>query len=269
MRTLMANTYFITRPEALGKPWILIDAGLPGYGATIERAAAFHFGARRPPAAIVLTHGHFDHVGALCHLAGVWGVPVYAHPLEFAFLTGGRSYPPPDPRAGGGALSWLSPLYPRGPIDLGTALRPLPPDGRLPLLPEWQWLHTPGHSPGHVSFFRQRDRILIAGDAVVTVRQESLFAVLAQRRQVHRPPGYYTIDWTAAAASVQALDGLAPTVLAAGHGSPMYGRSMRDELRYLATHFQRLAVPPHGRYTTSPIRSIDDHVRTAEAQAPM
>ncbi|RYE43220.1 MAG: MBL fold metallo-hydrolase, partial [Hyphomicrobiales bacterium] len=38
----------------------------------------------------------------------------------------------------------------------------------MPGLPEWRWIATPGHSPGHVSFYRDRDGTLIAGDAFVT-----------------------------------------------------------------------------------------------------
>lgn len=83
------------------------------------------------------------------------------------------------------SLSWA---YPRGPIDLGDRVRALPGDGRVPGLPEWRWMHTPGHAPGHVSFFREADRTLIAGDAFITTKQESALAVLAQRPEVHGPP---------------------------------------------------------------------------------
>ena len=68
----------------------------------------------------LLTHGHFDHVGALGELAGGWKAPVYAHLLEMPYLAGAASYPPPDPTVGGGLTALLSPLFP---AEDGSAYR--------------------------------------------------------------------------------------------------------------------------------------------------
>ena len=127
-RTMMVNV-FIVRD---GGSWFLVDAGLGGYEQSIRRAAEDFVGSDAPPAAIVLTHGHFDHVGSLAPLLERWNVPVYAHPLERPYLTGRSSYPPPDPLVGGGAMSLLSRLYPRGPIDIGDRLQFLQEDGYIP-----------------------------------------------------------------------------------------------------------------------------------------
>ena len=147
MRTLLANVAFVGSSER----WVLVDAGVGGYSGSIAAAAGELFGHTRPPEAIVLTHGHFDHVGSLERLLDRWRVPVYAHPLELPYLTGRSSYPPPDPLVGGGAMAWSSRLFPRGPIDLGGGVQALPDDQSVPGLPGWRWMHTPGHSPGHVS----------------------------------------------------------------------------------------------------------------------
>jgi glyoxylase-like metal-dependent hydrolase (beta-lactamase superfamily II) len=105
-------------------------------------------------------------------------------------------------------MSLLSPLYPRGPIDLRPRLRALPAEGLSPVelgeLPGWQILHTPGHTPGHVSFFRPQDKTLLVGDAFCTTKPESFFeAALAQQVEMHGPPAYFTPDWNSARESVR------------------------------------------------------------------
>lgn len=71
-------------------------------------------------------------------------------PWELPYLNGTQSYPP-DAMAGGGLMSLMAPLYPRGPIDVSQWLKVLPANGDVPGMPGWRWLHTPGHAPGHVS----------------------------------------------------------------------------------------------------------------------
>jgi glyoxylase-like metal-dependent hydrolase (beta-lactamase superfamily II) len=119
-------------------------------------------------------------------------------------------------------------------------------------MPGWRWIHTPGHTAGHVALFRDSDRTLIAGDAFVTQRQESALAVMSQRQEVRRPPAYFTTDWQAARRSVATLAQLRPNVAATGHGVPMYGEAMRQELDTLVRDWDHVAVPPQGRYIHQP-----------------
>lgn len=204
-RLAIVNVAFFGKANAGDGAWVLIDAGLPGTAGAIKRAAAERFGADARPAAIILTHGHFDHVGALKTLAEDWDVPIYAHELELPYLNGSASYPPPDPSVGGGLMATMSPLFPRGPVDVSRWLQTLPADGSVPSMPGWKWIHVPGHTPGQVALWRAGDRTLIAADAFITTRQESAYAVALQTPELHGPPAYYTQDWDAARASVRKL----------------------------------------------------------------
>lgn len=145
-------------------------------------------------------------------------------------------------------MSALSRFYPRGPIDVSRWLLPLPDDGSVPGMAGWRWFHTPGHTVGHVSLFRDADRALIAGDAFITTNQESAYAVAVQRTEIHGPPRYYTTDWPAARESVERLAALDPELVATGHGRALRGAEMRLALHTLARDFDDLAVPEHGRY---------------------
>jgi glyoxylase-like metal-dependent hydrolase (beta-lactamase superfamily II) len=250
IKDVFVNMYLIHNPSQ--NKWVLLDAGLKSSAGKIRKVAEHLFWPDSKPTAIILTHAHFDHVGSLRQLADEWDVPIYAHSLERPYLTGVSSYPPPDPTVGGGLMSLLSFLYPKGPIDVSDRLLPLPDDGTVPELPEWRYYHTPGHAPGHISLFRQRDRLLLAGDAFVTTNQESAISVMRQNRKMHGPPKYFTYNWISAERSVKILAGLEPEIAATGHGRPMAGEELRQTLHYLADNFRDIAVPHSGRYIEEP-----------------
>jgi glyoxylase-like metal-dependent hydrolase (beta-lactamase superfamily II) len=90
------------------------------------------------------------------------------------------------------------------------------PQVGIPELPNWAVIHTPGHTPGHLSLYRRRDGVLITGDAAVTVDLNSLLGVLINRQGVFGPPRYSTWDWPAAQRSIATLAALEPRVLATG-----------------------------------------------------
>ena len=75
-RVVIVNVIFYGMLGARDRNWVLIDAGVMGTKALIKGAAEERFGEGARPAAIILTHGHFDHVGVLEDLAEDWDVPV-------------------------------------------------------------------------------------------------------------------------------------------------------------------------------------------------
>jgi len=249
MKDVFVNIYMIVNP--FDGNWVLVDAGLKWSAPKIKKMAQKLFGDSKP-SAIILTHGHFDHVGSLQKLVEEWNVPVYAHYLEIPYLTGKSSYPPPDPSVGGGLMTWMSWTYPNDPINVWNHVNVLPETGGVPGLPEWKFLHTPGHAPGHISLYRENDGVLIAGDAFVTTDQQSAFSVMFQVKKVCGPPRYFTYDWVQARQSVKDLMKLEPEVVATGHGKPMHGSEVRRSLHKLSEKFYEVAVPSSGRYVDDP-----------------
>lgn len=243
VRTGIANVVFIGRAGAPSGEWILVDCGIRGYADAILDAANERFGAGSVPAAIVQTHGHFDHVGSLEFLADHWDCAVLAHQDEHPFLDGQQSYPPADPTAGGGLMTLLSPLFPRSPVDVSLHLRPLASDGTVANLQGWQWLHTPGHTPGHISLWHAARQALIAGDACITTGQESAYEALVQTPELHGPPRYFTPDWDTARRSVGLLAQLPVRTLVTGHGPPLHGDDVSSRLAELARRFDEVARP--------------------------
>jgi glyoxylase-like metal-dependent hydrolase (beta-lactamase superfamily II) len=236
-----SNVYFVRSESS----WVLIDAAWPNRARLIKETAESLFGANARPAAILLTHIHPDHAGAARELARLWRVPVYVHPSELPMAAGDLST---FEQYGGPLDLWvILPLMRLVPprrresmlaeSSLKEVARAFDPGTGVPGLPEWECVHTPGHTPGHVSFFRTSDRVLITGDAVVGVKLNSLWGTLLSTQGLSLPPWYTTWSWQAAKESVAALARLEPRVLASGHGIPLTGAGTAGELRAFAAQF--------------------------------
>ena len=143
-----AHVYLVT-----GSDLFLVDTGLPGQERRICKylqdigiePSALH--------AIVLTHYDVDHIGSAVAMQQLANCPIYAHSLEIPYLLGQKIRP--------GIKRWLPaatrPIY--GKLINPTDLRPLA-EGEL--FEDWEILHTPGHTPGHISLYR--NGIAIVGD---------------------------------------------------------------------------------------------------------
>jgi len=205
--------------------------------------------------AIVLTHGHFDHAGSALDLARHWEVPIYAHRLEFPYLTARSSYPPSDPTIGG-AMAFLSRFIPTGPRDLSSHLEELK-SNEVPGLAGWEWLATPGHTPGHVSLFQSSSGVLVAGDAFATMNMDSWSGLLSNKQGLARAGAPFNCDWNATQASVKQLAKLRPNVAGCGHGIPICDDDLPNQL---ATFAEQFRAPSHGRYVQQPARTDESGV---------
>jgi glyoxylase-like metal-dependent hydrolase (beta-lactamase superfamily II) len=234
------NVYFVRS----GSSWVLIDAAWPKRGEVIKQAAEQLFGANARPAAMLLTHIHPDHSGSAPELAWLWDVPVWVHPDELPLAVGGYlpEYANPLDRWLVAPLLRVVPRQSRETMRaqgrrFADAVRAFDPSTGVPSLPDWECIPTPGHTPGHVAYFRPSDRVLIAGDALLTVNTNSPWDWVRQKQNVAGPPYISTWNWQAAKKAVAVLARLEPLVLAAGHGVPMTGPATARDLRAFADRF--------------------------------
>ena len=163
-------------------------------------------------------------------------------------MPGIQNYSEPDTSVNGGLVAKMSSLFPNEAINLGRNVKELPSNGTVPYMQGFRWIHTPGHTVGHVSLYRDNDGTLIVGDAFVTVKQESLYKVLTQTKEISGPPRYFTTDWSAAWESVKKLETLNPKVAIPGHGLPMVGDELTSNLQKLVNEFEQIALSNNGKY---------------------
>lgn len=155
--------------------WFLVDTGLPGTAPAIgDLAKSAGIGDRRL-AAILLTHQDIDHIGGLPGFLDADGdaVDVYAHEDDKAAIDGAGPMLKVSPERLAAMLESMPEPVRRG--FEATFLHPSGPnvtrtfaDGdELPIAGGLTVIHTPGHTPGHVSLYHRPSKTLIAGDAMV------------------------------------------------------------------------------------------------------
>ncbi|CAN5126213.1 hypothetical protein BH09BAC2_BH09BAC2_18710 [soil metagenome] len=246
-------SYFFTNIFMILNPfdgnWVLVDTGYKRTAAKIKKMAAQLFGYGHMPSAIILTHAHFDHSGGLHELCNDWKVPVYAHADELCFLVNNASYPPPDLTLAGGIFSLVPGLFPCNGMEL-KGVSKIPLNG-IPGLPQWNYINTPGHSPGHISLYRESDGVLLAGDALCNVNRHSLIG-LFKKNTLSGPSKFFTYNWHLAKQSIKKLAHLRPAIIASSHGKPLKGNRTISELNSLLKNFNNKAVPVNGVYTKDP-----------------
>lgn len=206
------NWYAVESAEGL----ILVDCGWPRSTGVLERGLRRLGSGPDRIAALVLTHGHPDHLGGAAWLTERHGVPVYAHRDELPRVRGER----PDTRAPSmwlqmwrpSALRFVGGSIRRGVLKPSWPAAPLALDGWLaPLLVP---VPAPGHTEGHTAYHLPEHGAVFTGDALVTRD------VLTGHRgpRLHPPP--FQVDIAQAERSLSALEGLGAAVVLPGHGEP-------------------------------------------------
>ncbi|NUT72860.1 MBL fold metallo-hydrolase [Pseudarthrobacter sp. C4D7] len=220
----MASNIYVVRS---GAAWALVDCGWAGSAEPVRRAVENLLGPGVVPRAIFLTHIHPDHSGAAGALARFWEVPVYVGQSELP-LAAGRYIPElsmPLDRWLVAPFLWSLPARARRRIesagDITDVVQGLPQGGEVPGMPGWAAVPTPGHTPGHVAYWRAQDGILITGDAVTTVNLNSMRGVLLGAPDLCGPPWYTTWNRKTSMDSISRLADLGPRVIAPGHGQPL------------------------------------------------
>jgi len=180
---------------------VLVDTGIKE---SADKLATMLDG--RQVSAIVLTHAHVDHAGAMKRLADRLGVPVWCGERDREAAETGRVVLAPAfrrPRLN--ALVGATAGFERAPVARTLA------EGDS-LAAGFTVLDTPGHSPGHVSFWREADRTLICGDVFFNMH---LLTTIPGLRQ---PPHLFTTDPAENRRSERRLAGLEPATVGFGHG---------------------------------------------------
>ena len=206
----------------------LVDAGLPGHEALIERLLG---GLGLGPKAlrrIILTHQDLDHIGSAPAMAVLAGAQVMAHGGDVPYIQGERRLLKLDPRRFEERLK-------DQPESVRESVRRViadPPKVRVDRIlrdgEELPWhggivvIHTPGHTPGHVSLYHKASRLLISGDAL-RVENGALVG----------PSPNATLDLAEATRSLQKLLGLAIDRVLCYHGG-LAGPGAAARLRELS-----------------------------------
>lgn len=199
---------------------LLVDPGPIGTASTLlalDRSGALRL------SRLLLTHAHPAHAGSASRVSRGTGVPTWIHPLDAPFVDGRE--PPLLPRGPRGRLlaalgrvvELCPPLYRYRLLEPGVPIGPLVP------------VATPGHTPGHVSYYHPAARALLSGDAL-----------LHDGTALRLPDEHRSVAPAAAHAALRALAPLGIDALLPGHGPPLL-RNVRPRLDELLR-----AMPENG-----------------------
>ncbi len=167
----------------------------------------------RPPRLVALTHCHPDHQGAAHVVCRQFNVPLACHELDVPAMEGRAPMTPANWIVQLGVRVWAGPAAP-----VTRVLH----DGDE--VAGFRVIHTPGHTPGHVLFFRDADRVAVAGDVLANIN------FLTWQPGLREPPPFFCDNAAQNRDSVRKLAALRPSVVCFGHGPPLYRTELLEKL---------------------------------------
>lgn len=182
---------------------VLVDSGIRSSYTTVKKALQ-----KIPVYQHVLTHAHADHQGCSDLICAEFAIPLLCHPDEvFRTETGMVTHDYPTPQ------HWVAKLQQKYWAGQGHQVEhTIVENDRIG---NFRVIETPGHSAGHISFFRERDGVLIIGDAATNMN------LLTTATGLRLPPNIFTSDQRLNIKSLQKLANLNPAIICFGHGPIM------------------------------------------------
>jgi glyoxylase-like metal-dependent hydrolase (beta-lactamase superfamily II) len=199
---VIANSYLLIDADGL----TLIDAGLPGSHRKVLRFLSSLGFAPKDLKRILITHADYDHVGGLAALKNASCATIFASRFEAQAMAEGHASRPVKPRRKIIKLIYnlMASLFKPAPVKADGFLA----EGQiLPVLGGLQVVETPGHTPGHVSFFLPSAGVLFCGDSIVS-----------EKNGLRGSGGANTWDQEKADGSVRKQATLGVRMLCSGHG---------------------------------------------------
>ncbi len=202
LTVLGANVIVIVEDELT-----LVDTGFRGSSRRVVRFIRSLGRLEKEIGLIVITHNHFDHVGGLTELRRLTKAKVAVHVADIGDFEGEPAYP-------GGVRRLLrvppfSALHSVFSISASEVDIELKGGEVLDALDGLEVIHTPGHTPGSISLFSPRNKLLIVGDALDK-----------HGKAILPPHEIASTDLTQAIESVKKIAQLDFEVLCFGHGHP-------------------------------------------------
>lgn len=179
---------------------ILIDAGIRSSANSIFRALK-----GKKITKHALTHAHADHQGSSSVVCNTLNIPLWTSEPEKENAESGNvtdEYPNKKHLI----ARFQRKYWAGGGLKVSKILKEGDTVGSFTVI------ETPGHSRGHISFYREKDRVLIVGDTLVNMNLVTTVPGL------HHPPAIFTTDKKRNIASIKKLFALNPKILCFGHG---------------------------------------------------
>jgi glyoxylase-like metal-dependent hydrolase (beta-lactamase superfamily II) len=153
-----------------------------------------------------LTHAHPDHQGASHEVCETLGIPLWCGALDADAMETGQVV---AAQPGSVLNRVIGRLWPGPPHPVAVRLKEGDIAGGFTVL------DTPGHSAGHVSYWRESDRTLICGDVFNNMN------LVTGVPGLHEPPAVFTPDPARNRDSMRRLAALEPELVCFGHGPPL------------------------------------------------